>query len=371
MLLLHLFPREHRDHEALCLEERLSGMGFTIHDKGFPVRPDISSSLQVYPPLDDTLMASLGSAVRSDFEAGVRFSRNQVREDPGNPEGWVSIAESQILLHIFGYEPREKTLPGAREAFRRASQIDPERSRVLALEGKLNLLDWKWEDAGIAFRRAIDRDPENLDARHWYSLFHVAMGNLDAAFEQSDSIMALDRAGNYRIGRGSLLYFARRNEELKALMKEVIRSDSSVAWGYDWLGMAYIELGEYENSVNTYYKAFELSDGTVEVGGGLGHALGLAGEHEKARQLAGFYERQAKITYVPPVQRAFIHIGLGDHDRALELLREAYEQNSWFLIFIRAEPWYDPVSGDNRFRKLVRDMGFPHSGPVNNEGVKR
>jgi tetratricopeptide (TPR) repeat protein len=205
------------------------------------------------------------------------------------------------------------------------------------LEGMLDMLDWKWKEAEEAFQNSIASDPGNLKARHWYSLYLSAMGQFDLAMAQSDTITTLDPLGQYLIGRGSLLYFARRNEEFKELMIKVVAMDTW-AWGYDWLGMAYVELKEYEKAIETYFKAFELSDGTVEVGAGLGHALGMAGEYETAKQMARFYAMKSEDHYLPPVQRSFIHIGIGEYDRAIELLEQGFKERSWFLIFIQSEP---------------------------------
>ena len=205
--------------------------------------------------------------------------------DPSSVDALLGLAETQITLHIFGFTSREETIPEAREAFQQVWKLDSLNSGVRTLEGMLAFLDWKWEDARDAFQVAIGLDPQNLKARHWYSLYFSAMGLFDEAMAQSDTISSMDPAGFYLIGRGSLLYFARRNVELKELMIKVVAKDTTVAWGYDWLGMAYIELEEYENSIDTYYKAFNLSEGTVEVGGGLGHALGLAGDYATAKQM--------------------------------------------------------------------------------------
>jgi len=223
----------------------------------------------------------------------------------------------------------------------------------------LAMLDWRWQDAEAALVGAIGADPENLKARHWYSLYLSALGHFDQAMAHSDTIMTMDPDENYLIGRGSLLYFARRNEELKNLMIKAVAKDTSVAWGYDWLGMAYIELEDYDNSIETYYKAFELSDGTVEVGGGLGHALGLAGQYAPAKKMADFYAMKSTDHYLPPVQRSFIHIGIGEYDEAIRLLEQAYEEKSWFLIFMQIEPWLDPIRDDERFDQIMHAMNFP------------
>jgi tetratricopeptide (TPR) repeat protein len=173
--------------------------------------------------------------------------------------------------------------------------------------------------------------------------------------------MTFDNAEDYLIGRGSLLYFARRNEEMKQLMIKAVAMDTAVGWGYDWLGMAYVELKDYDNAIKTYYKAFELSDGTVEVGAGLGHALGLAGKYDIARQMADYYTLAARDHYLPPVQRAFIHIGINEYEKALDLLEQAYSEHSWFLVFIKVEPWYDPIKKDKRFIDIINKMGFPEN----------
>ena len=62
-----------------------------------------------------------------------------------------------------------------------------------------------------------------------------------------------------------------------------LEKDSLSPWTLDWLGMAYNGLEEHDDALETDFKAFNLSDGTVEVGGGLGHALGEAGEYELAK----------------------------------------------------------------------------------------
>ena len=309
--------------------------------------------------LDEEVMAAMGAEVKNGFVKMADDFRSQLAADPGSVEALLGLAETQITLYIFGFSPREELIAEARESFQQAWKLDSMNSGVRTLEGMLALLDWRWEDARDAFQRAIELDPQNLKARHWYSLYFSAMKLFDLAMAQSDTIYSMDPAGYYLIGRGSLLYFARRNEELKDLMIKVVAKDTAVAWGYDWLGMAYIELEDFENSIDTYYKAFNLSDGTVEVGGGLGHALGLAGEYETAKKMADFYSLQSKDHYLPPVQRAFIHIGIGEYDEAISLLEQAYEEHSWFLAFMQAEPWLDPLRDDPRFDQILRKMNYP------------
>ena len=66
------------------------------------------------------------------------------------------------------------------------------------------------------------------------------MGRFEQAMAQHDTISTMDSDGDHLIGRGSILYFQHRFEEMKPLMIKAIAKDTVVLpWGYDWLGMAY------------------------------------------------------------------------------------------------------------------------------------
>ncbi len=309
---------------------------------------------------DRGLMSSMGTKFREAFQQQSQLAKAKFQSDPHNLQGLLDHAEMQIMLYIFGLEARAETIPIAKDAFEQAYALDSSAAAVKTMDGILQFLDWNWEGARSAFQTAIRKNPKDPKARHWYALLLcVVTGSYQEAFLQSDTIMALRPSGEYQVGRGSLMYFARHNEELKALMLETVTQDPTVPWGYDWLGMAYVELGDFTNALETYHTAFELSDGLVEVGGGLGHALGLAGAHDAAISMAKFYSKAAEQHYLPPVQRAFIHIGYGAYEEAIELLEQAVQEQSWFIIFLKIEPWYDPLRNETRFQRLIEKMNFP------------
>jgi len=310
--------------------------------------------------LNEEILSSLGKKFKTEFSEMANSFELKIAEDSANVEAYLGLADSYILLYVFGYLPRNLSVEKAKRAYDQVIKLDSVSSDVLKLSGILSFLDWKWEDSKIAFQKAIQKNPKNLNARHWYSLWLSAMGRFDEAMSQSDTILTMDTADNYLIGRASLLYFQYRFEEMKPLMIKNIDQNPDVPWGYDWLGMAYNGLGEHKDAKRTYFKAFELSDGTVEVGAGLGHALGNAGEKKLAKQMADYYAFAARDNYLPPVQRSFVHLGIGEYDKAIDLLEQAYAEQSWFLIFMQIEHWYDPIKKDERFIEIMNKMEFPN-----------
>jgi len=311
--------------------------------------------------LDKDILASLGAKHKIEFQKLGAFYEDQAKVDSTNVEALVGIAEAEILIYAFGYVPNSEVMLKAELYFENAYALDSLNSNVQKLKGILHFIKKEWNESEIAFKKSIQIYPENLNARHWYSLYLIAMKRVDESMEQSDIIFDLDSNEQFLLGRGSLFYFQYRFEEMKPLMQKTIKNDPEAPWAYDWLGMAYNGLKEHDDAIKTYIKAFNLSDGTVEVGGGLGHALAEAGEITLAKEMTTYYDAVSKEKYLPAVQRAFIHIGLKEYDKALDLLEKAYQENSWFLLFMQTEHWYDPIKEDPRFKKIIIKMKYPKS----------
>jgi serine/threonine-protein kinase len=69
----------------------------------------------------------------------------------------------------------------------------------------------------------------------------------------------------------------------------------------------------------------------------------------------------SKRQYLSSYFLAVIHLGLGDRDRAFELLDKAREERSGFLAFINVEPMMDELRSDNRFADLLGRLGLASS----------
>ena len=84
---------------------------------------------------------------------------------------------------------------------------------------------------------------------------------------------------------------------MKSLKLYEIFNDPSTSWAYDWLGMANNGLEEHDQALDTAFNAFELSNGTLEIGAGLGHVIGEAGEINQAKKYS--IPRRTKYLKIP------------------------------------------------------------------------
>jgi predicted Zn-dependent protease len=73
---------------------------------------------------------------------------------------------------------------------------------------------------------------------------------------------------------------------------------------------------------------------------------------ERLRQL----QELADSGRVPSLDLATVYIGLGETERAFELLDRAFEERSAAIYQLRVDPIYDPLRGDPRFTTLLEKM---------------
>jgi tetratricopeptide (TPR) repeat protein len=112
-------------------------------------------------------------------------------------------------------------------------------------------------------------------------------------------------------------------------------------------------------AIAEFQKAVELSGGGTVSLAALGREYAAQGERQKALAILQRLNEQSKYRYVLPDGPAYIYTALGDHDRALELLAQAYSQHTDAMTLLKVEPRFDALRSDPRFMELLRRLSFP------------
>ena len=118
-------------------------------------------------------------------------------------------------------------------------------------------------------------------------------------------------------------------------------------------------MGQLGPAIAEGEKGVKLSGGSPLVSAALAQTLATAGERVKALQILDNLNNLAKQKYVSPYFFAGIHIGLGDHDRAMEYLEQSYNELSHWLIYLHIDPSMDPLRSNARFQDLLGRIGLP------------
>jgi TolB-like protein/tetratricopeptide (TPR) repeat protein len=290
---------------------------------------------------------------------GIEYLRQAIEIDPEYALAHAWIADCYCWLSHF-YMPPKEVMPKAKEAARRATQIDDSLA-----EGHTSLAlvsmwyDWNFAESERAFKRAIEINPKYAAARLWHSFFLTAMGHTQEAMSEITLAHELDPLSLFiNSGVGFPLYYSRQYSLAIERAEKLIEMEPYL-WTVYWLhGIACVETKEFDRARDSLQKAIAFSAGGAEMIAALGHAYARAGQAEDARNVLEQLKNMSRQRYVSPYHVATIHAGLGQNDQAIARLEEAYLDRSEWLVWLAVDPKMDPLRQDHRFQNLLSRVGI-------------
>jgi len=108
----------------------------------------------------------------------------------------------------------------------------------------------------------------------------------------------------------------------------------------------------YREALASFDRATELG-GSLVVRAAAGHTLAVSGRRDEARAILEQLKSRTAQAYVPASNLALVHLGLGEHDEALDRLEAALEARDLLLTFLTVEPRWAALAGHPRFTALL------------------
>ena len=101
-----------------------------------------------------------------------------------------------------------------------------------------------------------------------------------------------------------------------------------------------------------------MSGGQPNQLGALGQTYARAGRTDKAREILAELLKAAEERFVPLTCFAVIHLGLDEHDTAMQYLKRAHGQRELPLATIGVHALWDPLRARSDFKELVGNLGL-------------
>jgi tetratricopeptide (TPR) repeat protein len=185
------------------------------------------------------------------------------------------------------------------------------------------------------------------------------LGRFDEAMPQVEVARDLDPLSMIiREGKAYILMLARRYDDATAVYSELVELDPSYYKAYTSLGRVYIQSGRYIDAIRMLQKGRLLAGDVPSILGALGQAYGLAGKRKEALGILAELKTISETRPAPCVVFALIHLGLGDHQKALDYLESSAKHRHLQICAIKVHPTYDPLRGEPRFQSLISRIGF-------------
>jgi serine/threonine-protein kinase len=296
---------------------------------------------------DQRTAASLGQAI-GHFRRALEIDSSYAR-------AYAGLADTYSILVWTGAAPSTELFPLAERAARRAVSLDSALAEAHMSLGIIHAFhDWDWAGAERETALAVKLDSTLAQAWYWRTWHLIATGRDDeamASLQHARRLEPLSLITNARIG--TLLIWANRYHEADSVLRKTLEIDPSYP-------VARVQLARVLSAEGKHAEAIAaLPPDSVRLGsfesGIAGFVYATAGQRDRA--LAAARELEAR-TSVPAEGVAAIYAGLGDHATALTWLERAADARGIGLIFLAAEPMYDVLHDEPRYKRVVERIGL-------------
>jgi serine/threonine-protein kinase len=294
-----------------------------------------------------------------DLRKGLEYLSEAVALDPGFGRAHAKLADAYILLAMTSDVAPKEAFPHARIAAERALAIDPGLSEARVSMGIIKFwFDWDWSGAETEFKRAIAAERPDPAAHTFYGHLLSNLGDPTGALQEMRR--ALDYEPHSALANAlfaQCMYYEGRYDEALTHLQKTLTLDPALWLTHNMMGRIYERKGMYREALLAFDRATELG-GSLVVTATAGHTLAASGRRDEARAILDQLRARAAQSYVPPSNLALVHLGLGEHDKALDRLEEAVEARDLLLTFLTVEPRWADLAGHPRFTALLGKVGL-------------
>ena len=297
------------------------------------------------------------------YETGLvtalRYFEKAVEIDPEYALPYTGVADSYTILGLTGYLRPEEARQRAMLAAQRAVALDEGLADAHASLGLYQMwLGWDWEMSAAEFTKAIELNPDHAKVRAWFGHLRGLQGRFEEAFDEAAVAQRLDPLSNYVASLSATVHtlagdFATASE----ILERVVRRDPSYLLAVFLLSWTYSHMSRFNDAVQMGEKAAALSHGALHFRSWLGLVYGRAGLQDRARAILDDLYACEDSEYVSPLWLAWIHIGLGETERTLDLIGQAVAERTPYLHAVHQEPSYRSLWSNPRFTELVSQVG--------------
>lgn len=299
----------------------------------------------------------------AEIQKAVEFLTRAIALEPGYSAayaelGWVHIIRA--MGHGAGAARPRDSYALAREAVARALELDPQNGEAHGTLGAVKFMaDFDWAGAEASFRRALELKPSD-------SFLFDACGLMYSAQERFDEALAMQRhareldplSGVHTSDLTTTLIRAGRYDEAVVEARRLAEMDPAFALAHSTLGWALIKRGEPAEGLHELEHAASLSPGNTLFLSQLGEGYGLTGDLPKAREMLARLHAMAETRFVTPYHFAYIYTGLGEFEKAIDLLEVAVEERAGGAYGIKGSFLFTPLRTHPRFLALLRKINL-------------
>jgi TolB-like protein/DNA-binding winged helix-turn-helix (wHTH) protein len=297
-----------------------------------------------------------------DVDRAIGYFNQAIATDPGYAMAYSGLADCYSILSTYGGNPKETYAKATAAAFR-ALELDPTLARPHAVLGTAEMeYDWDYAAGEAEYKKAIELDPDDATAHHWYAQDIGWLGKSDEALAQVNLAHQLEPTSlmvTTEIGMVDLT--ARKFDDAIAICGKVVSESPTFAQAHSCLALAYWGKRDYPKVIEEWKAVAQFSrdENFTELAAALEHGYRAGNWKGSLREGIAVRKAQRKRGYLPAYYIGAFYADLGNKDEAFRWLDIAFQERDVFLISLPTDYLVDSLRSDPRFAELARKMGLP------------
>ena len=295
----------------------------------------------------------------ANLRKSIDYFNQAIAQDPNYALAYAGLAQAWMVLPAYNGGAPVECKPHAEAAARKALSLDETLSDAVAVLASIKAeYDFDFPDARAEYERAIQLNPNDATARHWFSTDCLAttgdhVSEL-AEMKRAAELDPLSLVINTNLGNAYL--HNNRLDEAIAQFPKAIEMDPSfyfAQWSY---GQALLLQGKIPEAISQFENATSMTDDPIPLAM-LGLGYGVSGRRDDAQKILAKLRESRAQRFTPAYSLALVCVGLGDQEQAINWLEESYrEHDGNNIAAIRIDPSLAPLHGNPRFEALAEKI---------------
>jgi tetratricopeptide (TPR) repeat protein len=291
----------------------------------------------------------------ANLDTALQFFELARKIDPEYALAYRGISRFWGGKMIGGYAPYSVAGPKAKAAADKALSLDS----TLRFGGFYVWYFWDWETAEKLYLKSLELNPNNADVNRSYSHFLAIIGKPDEGIPYMEKALALDRLNPFFYGwYGMSLNYAHRYDEAIEVLEDALLKFPPEMIILSTLRSSYHQKQMYDEAIQAGIKYYEVRGDSICIAA-LEDGYREGGYHFALQRNAEALIEQSKTKYITPNQVATLYTRAGMKEEALDWLEKAYEEHDTNMAYLNADPIFDWLRDEPRFRELVKKMKYP------------
>ena len=291
------------------------------------------------------------------FEKAMKYFQEALDKDPDYALAYIGLANTVVLNTFWGNISPATGYTKALGYADKAMKIDMNLAEVYWIIGLgYAFKDWKWKEAELSFKRALQINPNSSMIHNDYARFLSVLSRHEEAISEAKRAQELDPLSAYiNTTAGAVYTFAGQYDKAMENFRLSLTLNSNFYLTHLEIGNCYGARKMFKKAIAEYEKASGLTEGNPVAAAILVCYYYRMWRRNKANRLFESLKKRAETEYVPASSFFIIYFFRKEEELALEWLKRACDERDSFLIWIKDSQAFPEGS---KYRALIREYGL-------------